>query len=96
MQDLLGDGVEDLRLRRDLLPVTRSADGAGLRDDVTERDGPTIAVYRNIAADPDRVAALDGELADLGDRAIAASGTPGTMAWEYLFATATRAPAATR
>jgi hypothetical protein len=33
---------------------------------------------------------------DVGDRAIAASGTPGTMTWEYLFVTATRAPAATR
>jgi hypothetical protein len=30
--------------------------------------GPTIATYRNLAEQPDRAAALDRELAELGDR----------------------------
>ena len=39
-----------------------------------------IAVYRFIAEDPAKVAALDAELAALGDRFL----TDGAMDWEYL------------
>lgn len=49
--------------------------------------GPTIAVYRFIVGDPDKVAALDAELAALGDRFLA----EGVMHWDYLLVTATRA-----
>ena len=49
--------------------------------------GPTIAAYRNIAEDPERVASLDQALADLAlqnDR-----GTDRTvLGWEYLLLTA--------
>jgi hypothetical protein len=47
--------------------------------------GPTITAYRNIEGDPERVAALDAALADLGDRYLAGSST---MPWEYLLVTA--------
>jgi hypothetical protein len=40
-------------------------------------------VYRSIAADPDRVAALDRELADLARRFDVGTGTT-TLDWEYL------------
>ena len=62
-------------------------DGADFRDDFKERYGPTIAVYRAIADDPDRVARLDAALAELGDRALD-GGT--VMGWEYLLLTARR------
>jgi hypothetical protein len=47
--------------------------------------GPTISAYRGIQDDDDRVVALDGELAELGDRYLAGSST---MEWEYLLVTA--------
>lgn len=47
---------------------------------------PTIAAYRNIAADPDRVAALDKELAGLADRFNRVSGTL-VLDWQYLLLT---------
>jgi SAM-dependent methyltransferase len=88
--ELLGDGVTDLVMRRQSLPVNRFADGAAFRDYFKAHYGPTITAYRGIADDPDKVAALDAALADLGDRALA--GDSG-MGWEYLLVTARRAAA---
>ena len=45
----------------------------------------TNAAYRGIADDPDKVAALDADLASLGDDAGAGSTS---MGWEYLLLTA--------
>jgi hypothetical protein len=42
-------------------------------------------VGRNIAAEPDRVAALDGEFAALGQKSL---GYGSLMEWEYLLVTA--------
>ena len=51
--------------------------------------GPTIAIYRGIADDPDKVAALDAALAELGP---GRTSTPtARMEWEYLLVTARRA-----
>lgn len=51
--------------------------------------GPTIAVYRHIADDPERVAALDADLRALAERFD--RGTDRTVLdWEYLLLTATR------
>lgn len=47
--------------------------------------GPTIAAYRNIGEDPDRVAALDAAVAELGERFLADAPV---MHWEYLLVTA--------
>jgi hypothetical protein len=53
--------------------------------------GPTIADYRSIAEDPERVAALDRDLADLARRHdVAGNGDHGAgtiMDWEYLLLT---------
>ena len=46
--------------------VDRFATGAEFRDFFKATYGPTIAVYRAIADDPERVAALDAALAELG------------------------------
>ena len=78
---LFGDRVESLRVSTAGLPVTYYGNGAEFRDYFKTNYGPTIAAYRGIADDPDKVAALDRALAELGDRFGAGSGR---MLWEYL------------
>lgn len=82
---LLADRVGDFQAQRGALPVDRFADGAAFRDFFKANYGPTIAAYRGIADRPDRVDALDAELAALGDRYLAGSSA---MEWEYLLVTA--------
>ena len=82
---LLGDRVEQFTARRDVLAVGHFPAGAVFRDYFKTNYGPTITAYRNIEGDPKRVAALDGALAELGDRYLAGSST---MPWEYLLVTA--------
>ncbi|WP_293327051.1 class I SAM-dependent methyltransferase [Mycobacterium sp.] len=82
---LLGDRVTDFTSQRATLPVERFADGAAFRDFFKANYGPVIAAYRGIDADPDRVAALDSQLAGLADRCLAGSTT---MEWEYILVTA--------
>lgn len=86
VRTLLGDRVTDLVARQQTLAVERFATGAEFRDFMKATYGPTIAVYRFVGEDADEVAALDAELAALGDRFL----TDGTMAWEYLLVTARR------
>ena len=85
---LLGDRVTDLVARQQVLRVDCFADGAAFRDYFKPTYGPTIAVYRSLADHPDRSAALDADLAALGDRFDLGGGV---MEWEYLLITATRA-----
>jgi SAM-dependent methyltransferase len=82
---LLGDRVTDVVTERRMLTVEQFADGAEFRDYFKALYGPTIAVYRNIGDDPDRVAALDADIAQVGDSVLSASST---MEWEYLLLTA--------
>ncbi|MFW5475106.1 class I SAM-dependent methyltransferase [Knoellia sp. CPCC 206450] len=51
--------------------------------------GPTIAVYRHIAENPERVAALDADLVALAERFDRGTGST-VLDWEYLLLTATR------
>ena len=50
--------------------------------------GPTIAVYRSLADQPERQAALDHDLAELGRRFAAEGDGELIMDWEYLLVTA--------
>ena len=84
---LFGGRVTDLVAHQRSLSVDRFATGAEFRDFFKTNYGPTIAVYRFIAEDPEKVAALDAELAALGDRAL----DSGVQHWEYLLVTAKRA-----
>jgi hypothetical protein len=86
VRDLLGDGVETLTAEKRSLPVhfDRPED---FRDFFKRTYGPTIATYRGIADDPDKVAALDTALADLARDHLDADGR---MGWEYLLVTARR------
>ncbi|QIG39797.1 methyltransferase domain-containing protein [Microbacterium sp. 4R-513] len=84
---LFGERVTDLVASQQTLRVERFAKGAEFRDFFKANYGPTISVYRFIADDADKVAALDAELAALGDRSL----RDGVMGWEYLLVTGRRA-----
>jgi ubiquinone/menaquinone biosynthesis C-methylase UbiE len=88
VRELLGDRVSELSAERQDLVVDRFASGAEFRDFFKATYGPTIAVYRSLADQPDRAAELDAALADLGDRYV---DRDGVMRWEYLLVVATRA-----
>jgi ubiquinone/menaquinone biosynthesis C-methylase UbiE len=83
---LLGDRVADVTAVRRTVRVDHFATPEAFRDYFKARYGPTVAVYRAIADDAEKVAALDAALADLGDRF---GGRTGSMEWEYLLVTAT-------
>jgi SAM-dependent methyltransferase len=84
---LLGDRVTDISARRQTVTVDHFANSEAFRDYFKTRYGPTIATYRGIAEDPDRVAALDLSLAELAQRHDRGSETT-VMDWEYLLFTA--------
>ncbi|GAA2981584.1 SAM-dependent methyltransferase [Microbacterium terrae] len=86
VRDLFGDRVDELVAHQQVLVVDRFPNGAAFRDFFKATYGPTIAVYRHIGDDPDQVAALDADLAALGDRYL----DGGAMSWEYLLVTAKR------
>ncbi|MEU7011223.1 class I SAM-dependent methyltransferase [Streptomyces sp. NPDC046332] len=89
VRSLLGDRVTDVDARRRPLRVDRFARPEEFRDFFKASYGPTIATYRFISEDPDRVAALDEALADLASQHLA----DGAMDWEYLLVTARRSDA---
>jgi ubiquinone/menaquinone biosynthesis C-methylase UbiE len=85
VHELLGDRVTDLNARRQVVRIGRFGSAEAFRDFFKHTYGPTIAVYRNLGFDTERVAALDQDLVDLARRFGADSGT---MSWEYLLVTA--------
>jgi SAM-dependent methyltransferase len=95
---LLGDQVANVKARRQTVRVSRFGRPEDFRDYFKANYGPTIAVYRALADDPGRAAALDAELADLARRHdLGAGGTDRTgsngntvMEWEYLLLTASK------
>jgi SAM-dependent methyltransferase len=87
VRELLGDRVSDLDARQQNIRIDNFSSGAEFRDFFKAAYGPTITAYKGIADNPQQVAALDHELAALGDRYL----KDGVMEWEYLLVTATRA-----
>jgi len=87
VRDLFGDRVTEVTAQVDTALIDRFADGAQFRDFFKTHYGPTVAAYRNLAAEPERVAALDRDLADLASRHDQGSGV---MHWEYLLWTGRR------
>ena len=90
VRDLLGDRVDDLAARRQALTVDQFATPGDFREYFKRTYGPTIAVYRFIADDPQKVASLDWDLDELARRYGIGEGA-GSMEWEYLLVTARRA-----
>jgi len=80
---LLGERVEELQARTQTLTVDHFDRPEGFGDYFKATYGPTIAAYRANVEDPDRVRALDHELAELAGRFD--EGTDSTViSWEYL------------
>lgn len=84
---LFGHRVTDVVAARRTVRIDQFRTPEDFRDYFKTRYGPTIAVYRNIADDPARVAELDHELADLARRFDHGTGST-VMNWEYLLLTA--------
>jgi ubiquinone/menaquinone biosynthesis C-methylase UbiE len=89
VRDLLGDRVTDVSAERRKLAIELFDTPEDFREYFKARYGPTIAVYRSMADDPDRAAALDRELADLARRSDRGQGST-VLDWEYLLLTATK------
>jgi len=89
VRELLGDRVTDVRATVQNLTVEAFSGPEDFRDYFKGKYGPTMAVYRSLADQPERAAALDQELADLAARFGFAGGSK-TMDWEYLLLTATK------
>jgi ubiquinone/menaquinone biosynthesis C-methylase UbiE len=87
--ELLGDRVTDVSTERRLLAVERFGAPEDFRDYFKARYGPTIAVYRSLADQPERAAELDAQLAELARRMDRGEGTT-VVDWEYLLLTATK------
>ena len=87
VRKLLGDRVDEIETRVRTLPVHAFGTPREFRDYFKSNYGPTIVAYRGIADDPDRTAALDRDLVELGRRFDLGQGR---MEWEYLVVTARR------
>ena len=87
VRTLFGDRVTDVTARRDNVRVDRFDDPETFREYFKTNYGPTIVAYRGIAEDPDRIDALDRDLADLARRFDYGTDTT-VMDWEYLLLTA--------
>jgi hypothetical protein len=86
---LLGDRVTDVDARRQTLRVERFETPEAFLALFKACYGPTIAAYRGIADQPERVASLDAELVELARRHDVGSGST-VLEWEYLLLTARR------
>jgi SAM-dependent methyltransferase len=89
VRGLLGDRVTDVVARRQSVAVGGQPTPEAFREFWKQVYGPTIVAYRNIAGDPDRVAALDRDLTALVARYDRGTGMT-VMDWEYLLVTARR------
>ncbi|WP_169981751.1 class I SAM-dependent methyltransferase [Microbispora sp. H10836] len=84
---LFGDQITDVTADRRTVQIDRFTTPEAFRDYFKSNYGPTVAAYRAIANDLDRVTALDHDLAALAHRHTHDTGTT-SMAWEYLLLTA--------
>ncbi|MGH3357285.1 MAG: class I SAM-dependent methyltransferase [Nocardioidaceae bacterium] len=85
---LLGDRITDVDAHRQTLTVDCFSTPTAFREFFKTYYGPTIAVYRSLAEQPDRAAELDAVLDDLASSHGVESGR---MEWEYLLLVARRA-----
>lgn len=87
---LLGDRVVDVVAAKRSVRVNRFESPEEFRDFFKARYGPIVAAYKGIAGEPDRVDALDRDLADLARRHNQCADSGFCMDWEYLLFTARR------
>ncbi|MFE9924608.1 class I SAM-dependent methyltransferase [Streptomyces sp. NPDC005774] len=91
---LFGDRVTDETAGQRTVAIERFATPEEFRDYFKQRYGPVISVYKSLADEPERVAALDTDLAGLARRHDRGTGEGRpVMNWKYLLYTAHRSPA---
>ncbi|HVV31415.1 MAG TPA: class I SAM-dependent methyltransferase [Mycobacteriales bacterium] len=88
LRRLFGGRLSTIDAQRETVRV-EFADPEEFRDVFKTRYGPTAAAYRGLDGEPDRVAALDRDLVELGRRHDTGAGST-VMDWEYLLVTAVR------
>jgi SAM-dependent methyltransferase len=91
LRELFSDRVEAMTTCRQTVTVDHFAAPEEFRDYFRDRYGPTVAAYRAIGDDVNRVAALDRDLAELARRHDRGTGAT-VMDWEYLLAIARKRP----
>ncbi len=92
VRELLGDRITDVAVHKQALAVRSFHQPGDFVRYFKSHYGPTIAVYKYIGADSDKVKELDQALTDLADSYGDAHGdTPFQMEWEYLLFTARKA-----
>ncbi len=84
VRELFGDRVVDLDVQRRTVVMDHCPDPTAFREYWKRNYGPTIAVYRFNAADPERVAQLDRDFLDF----LTTWNRGGTYTAEYLLVTA--------
>ncbi|TMQ89986.1 class I SAM-dependent methyltransferase [Actinomadura soli] len=89
VQNLLGDRVTDITIERRMLHVDAFGKPEDFREYFKAYYGPTIATYRHIAEEPEKVLALDQALTTLAQNHTQST-SPYTLNWEYLLLTARR------
>jgi hypothetical protein len=86
VRGLFGDRVTDVVAERRTVRIDLFDRPEEFRDYFKACYGPTIAVYKAISGDPDKVAALDEALADLATRSDVGEDST-VLEWEYLLLT---------
>ena len=90
VRSLLGDRVGNIATAKGTVTIERFATPEEFRAYFASHYGPTIAAYRNVGDDPERIAALDADLVALAERFDRGSDGGLVLEWEYLLVTATR------
>jgi ubiquinone/menaquinone biosynthesis C-methylase UbiE len=85
VRELFGDRVTELRAGQQTLRVDGLEAPEAFREYFKSHYGPTIAAYRGIAQDAERVAELDRTLVDLAE---SHRQPDGSLSWEYLLVVA--------
>lgn len=92
VRELFGVRITDVQARKQTLRISSFHQPEDFLRYFKSHYGPTIAVYRFIAEDEDKVKALDQALTELADTFGDAHGdSPWQMEWEYLLLTAKKA-----
>jgi len=90
VRELLGDRVTDVTATTGSVTVDTFATPEEFRAYFASHYGPTIAAYRNVGENAERVAALDADLIALAERHDRGSDGGLVLEWEYLLLTAQR------
>jgi len=90
VRELLGDRVGNIATTKGTVTVDTFATPEEFRAYFASHYGPTIAAYRNVGDNAERVAALDADLIALAERHDRGSDGGLVLEWEYLLFTAER------